>query len=105
LAYGGYIPGLTSSDPQASYGNYKGHNLLLTTGLATALADLGFKKLANSGSSVNEAVAIFGDAGVGYFSHTCIGVGPSTVDCHNNARKGVSAAGEMYLGIDAVYGP
>jgi hypothetical protein len=105
LAYGGYIPGLSSSAPQSSYTNYKGHNLCLTTGLSDALAALGFKKLANSGSSVQEAVAIFGNAGDGYFSHACIGVGSDLVDCHNNARKGYTATGIMYEGLDAVYGP
>jgi len=105
LAYGGYIPGLTSGAPQGSYGNYKGHNLLLTTGLADCLAGLGFRKLPNSGSSVSAAVAVFGNAGDGTFSHACIGVGNNLIDCHNNARYQYPVSSIMYLGIDAVYGP
>jgi hypothetical protein len=105
LAYGGYFPGLSATAPQSTYLNWKGYDLCYTTHLASALASVGFKKLANSGSSVNVAVAIFGNAGDGSFSHTCIGIGANTVDCHNNARKSVSGSGEMYLGIDAVYGP
>jgi len=105
LAYGGYISGLAWNTAQSTYGNWNGHNLLLTTGLASFLAEIGFSKLPNSGSSVNAAVAIFGDAGDGYFSHTCIGIGSDTVDCHNNARQGYQATGIMFQGIDAVYGP
>lgn len=105
LAYGGYLPGLAWNAAQGTYGSWRGYNLLLTTGLAGYLGAIGFQKLPNSGGSVNAAVAIFGDAGDGYFSHTCIGIASDTVDCHNNARQGYVATGIMYQGIDAVYGP
>jgi len=106
LVYGGYIPGLTATGAQSSYGNWKGYNLLLVTGLADALASLGFKKLANSGSSVTAAVAVFGNGGDGTMSHACIGVGANTVDCHNNARLGISPVTSIMIGgIDEVYGP
>jgi len=101
LAAGSYIPGLTSTSPQASYGNYKGDNLLLVTGLAKALSSLGFKAV----GSTNAAYAVFGDGGDGAWSHACIGVGAGIVDCHNNAREGNTATGIMFKGINEILAP
>jgi len=98
LAAGGYIPGLSSTAAQSAYGNYRGYNLLLVTGLHSALEALGFK----AAGTVEAAYALFGDGGEGAWSHACIGVGANTVDCHNNARQGLTAAGVMYKGINAI---
>jgi len=105
LAYGSYIAGLSSTASQATYGSWKGYNLLLCTSLSSFLGSIGFKKQANAQTSVHPATAIFGDGGEGSFSHACIGVGTGTVDCHNNARNGNTASGIMYKGIDAVWSP
>jgi hypothetical protein len=101
LAAGGYLPGLSSTAAQSSYTNYKGHNLCLTTGLASALQGLGFK----ASGSVNSACALFGNAGEGSWSHACIGVGASTNDCHNNARYHISTTGVMYQGVNSILCP
>jgi len=101
LAYGSYIPGLSATASQASYTNYKGNNLCVTTSLAKALSALGFV----SGGSVRSASALFGDAGDGSWSHACIGIGAGVVDCHNNARQGIAATGVMFKGIDAIWSP
>jgi len=106
LAYGGYFPGLPWNAAQGTFGNWKGYDLLYTTHLADALAAIaGFHKVAATGGSVNPACALFGNGGDGSWSHTCVGVANAVVDCHNNARYHISASGDMYLGIDAVYCP
>jgi hypothetical protein len=106
LAYGGYFSGLSASAPQSTFLNWKGYDLCLTTSLIKALPALaGYKQKGSSGSDVVAAGVIFGNAGDGSMSHTCVGIATGMVDCHNNAREDVSAAGEMYLGINAVYGP
>jgi hypothetical protein len=106
VAYGGYFPGLSPSAPQSTYLNWKGYDLCYTTHLADALQKLaGYKKVASSGSAVVAAGAIFGDAGDGSWSHTCVGIKAATVDCHNNAREDVSASGIMFKGVDAVFAP
>jgi len=98
LAAGSYIPGLTSTAAQASYGSYRGQNLLLVTGLHAALSALGFKPA----GTIEAAYALFGDGGDGAWSHACIGIGTSVNDCHNNARQGITTTGVMYKGVNAI---
>jgi len=106
LAAGGYIPGLGATSPQGSFGSYRGYDLLLTTGLSSALGNiLGFRKVAASASSINAAYPAFGDGGDGYFSHAVIGVAAGTVDAHNNARQNYPAAYALFKGVDAVWAP
>lgn len=110
LAAGGYIPGLTSGAAQSSYLNYQyngaGYNMLYTTSTSAALGAIGFKKLAASASSVGAGVAVFGNGGAGYFSHTVIGNGNgNNVDAHNNARLNIPVSNDLYLGISACWGP
>jgi len=101
LAAGSYLPGLSSTAPQASYSNYKGNNLCLVTGLSKALSALGFKAV----GTTEAAYAVFGDGGDGAWSHACIGIGANTVDCHNNARQGSTATGIMFKGINQILAP
>eukprot|EP00026_Physarum_polycephalum_P011888 Phypoly_transcript_12136.p1 GENE.Phypoly_transcript_12136~~Phypoly_transcript_12136.p1 ORF type:complete len:372 (+),score=55.98 Phypoly_transcript_12136:81-1118(+) len=106
VAYGGFFPGLSASDPQSTYLNWKGYDLCYTTHLADALVNLaGYRKVAASGSAVVAAGAIFGNAGDGSWSHTCVGIAAGTVDCHNNAREDLPASSIMYEGVDEVLAP
>jgi len=109
LCNGGYIPGVGAYDPQGSYYsyNYNGatYDLCYTTGLSDALAALGFTKLAAQASSVTAGVAVFGDGGDGYFSHTVIGVGPQSIDAHNYAELQIPVTSDLFQGIDACWGP
>jgi len=109
LCYGGYIPGVGAYDPQGSYYSYSyggtTYDLCLTTSMSDALGALGFTKLAAQASSVTAGVAVFGDGGDGYFSHAVIGVGPQTVDAHNNARYNIAVTDDLFQGIDACWGP
>jgi len=105
LAYGGYIPGLTSSASQSAYSSYKGHNLCSVVGLNTALGELGFKKVAPAAGNVNAAYAVLGNGGEGAWSHACIGVSNAHVDCHNIARENHLASGSFFDGINAIWAP
>jgi hypothetical protein len=91
---------------QSTYGSWKGYDLLYVPSLHEFLLnELHWVVKPSSGSSVEAAYVIMGDAGDGPWSHTCIGVSSGTVDCHNMARYHVSASGEFYQGVDAVLAP
>jgi hypothetical protein len=110
LAYGGFIPTLTTGqEPQGNYYEYsyngQSYDLCLTTGLSSCLGALGFTKLPATASSVTAGVATFGDGGDGYFSHAVIGVSPQTIDAHNNARQNRPVTWDLFNGIDAAWGP
>lgn len=109
LVYGSYIPNIGALDPQSSYygWSYNGqtYDLCYTTSLSSALGALGFVSMPAQASSVSAASAVFGDGGDGYFSHAVIGVGPSHIDAHNNARLHLSVTSDLINGIDAVWAP
>lgn len=109
LVYGSYIPGIGALDPQGNYYNYNyngnSYDLCLCSSLSDALSALGFVSLPAQASSVSAASAVFGDGGDGYFSHAVIGVGPSHVDAHNNARIHRAVTDDLINGIDAVWAP
>lgn len=109
LVYGSWIPNIGTYDPQGSYYGYSyngnSYDLCLTTGLSSCVGALGWTSLPATASSVDQATPTFGDGGDGSWSHAVIGVNPTMVDAHNNARLNISVSDDLYIAIDAVWGP